>query len=41
MRADPIRRHRISPETRQETEIAPGRPISARMPLNTTQEEMI
>ena len=41
MRADPIRRHRISPETDQQKEIATGRPISARMLLKITQEEII
>ena len=41
MRTDPIRRHRIYPETCQQKEIATGRPVSAGVPLKTTQEEII
>src|SRR5438128_12542145 len=37
----PIRRHQVSAQTDQQKEIATGRPISARMLLKITQEEII
>src|SRR6266699_1399112 len=37
----PIRRHQVSAQTDQQKEIAAGRPISARMLLKITEEEII
>jgi len=37
----PIRRHQVSAQTDQQKEIAIGRPISARMLLKITEEEII
>jgi len=37
----PIRRHQVSVQTDQQKEIAAERPISARMLLKITEEEMI